>query len=227
MAYRRTQAVVKRLAARRGAILSAARAAAVESGLGAVQIAPIADRANIAAGTLYRYFPSKTELVAELITEFSDTLLEAVRRAANAAPGPLSALAGAIATVAAQIAAQRKLAWGILAEPIDQDLAPSRIASRRMIVGELEARIEAAMRGSHLPSQDAALTAAAILGALNEGLVGPLAPEALDDPVKMHAAVQSLTLMALRAAGVMDARARGLVVQAGVAGPAKATIPAG
>ena len=56
--------------------------------------------------------------------------------------------------------------------------------------------------------------AAAIIGALHEALVGPLAPAGLDDPAKVRDAVQSLTLMALRAVGVMDARARGLVVQA-------------
>ena len=46
MAYRRTQAVVKRLAARRSAILAAARATAAEAGMAAVQIAPVADRGD-------------------------------------------------------------------------------------------------------------------------------------------------------------------------------------
>ena len=47
-----------------------------------------------------------------------------------------------------------------------------------------------------------------------KSLVGPLAPDNLDDPGKLRDAVQSVTLLALRAVGVMDARARGLVVQA-------------
>ena len=51
MVYRRTHQVVKRLAARRSAILSAARDAAAEGGMAAVQIAPVAVRANVAAGT--------------------------------------------------------------------------------------------------------------------------------------------------------------------------------
>ena len=41
-----------------------------------------------------------------------------------------------------------------------------------------------------------------------------LAPDNLDDPAKLRDAVQTVTLLALRAVGVMDARARGLVVQA-------------
>ncbi|MFN5716446.1 MAG: TetR family transcriptional regulator, partial [Bradyrhizobium sp.] len=54
MVYRRTHQVVKRLAARRSAILSAARDAAAAGGMAAVQIAPVAVRANVAAGTVYR-----------------------------------------------------------------------------------------------------------------------------------------------------------------------------
>ena len=52
-----------------------------------------------------------------------------------------------------------------------------------------------------------------LLGALLEGLIGPLAPEDIDDPARAREAVQTLTLFALRGLGVVDARARGLVVQ--------------
>ena len=41
----------------------------------------------------------------------------------------------------------------------------------------------------------------------------------MEDPAKLRDAVQTVTLLALRAVGVMDARARGLVVQAAL--PAK------
>src|SRR3954463_8318347 len=96
MVYRRTHQVVKRLAARRSAILAAARDAAADGGMAAGQIAPGAGRANVAAGTVYRYFPSKADLISELIAEVSRDELAAIRRAAEAAPGPSSALAGAL-----------------------------------------------------------------------------------------------------------------------------------
>jgi AcrR family transcriptional regulator len=214
LVYRRTHQVVKRLAARRSAILAAARDAASEGGMAAVQIAPVATRANVAAGTVYRYFPSKSDLISELIAEVSRDELAAIRRAADAAPGPSSALAAAIATVAVHVLSHRKLAWGILAEPVDAEVAASRLASRREIVGEIESRIAVAVRAGHLPAQDTALAATALLGALHESLVGPLAPDHVEDPAKLRDAVQSVTLLALRAVGVMDARARGLVVQA-------------
>src|SRR3981081_3458621 len=117
MVYRRTHQVVKRLAARRSAILAAARDAAAEGGMSAVQIAPVAVRANVAAGTVYRYFPSKADLISELIAEVSRDELAAIRRAAETAPGPSSALAAAVTTVAVHVLSQRKLAWGLLGEP--------------------------------------------------------------------------------------------------------------
>src|SRR5262249_29572429 len=72
MAYRRTEWVVRRLAARHDAIMAAARGLATERGMGAVQIAPVAARAGIAAGTVYRYFPSKTEMVTALVNAMSE-----------------------------------------------------------------------------------------------------------------------------------------------------------
>uniref|UniRef100_Q07HH0 Transcriptional regulator, TetR family n=1 Tax=Rhodopseudomonas palustris (strain BisA53) TaxID=316055 RepID=Q07HH0_RHOP5 len=214
MVYRRTQQVVKRLAARRLAILAAARDAAAEGGMAAVQIAPVAMRAHVAAGTVYRYFPSKADLISELIAEVTRDELAAIRRAADAAPGPSSALAASVTTVAVHVLSNRKLAWGILAEPVDVDVSSSRLESRRAIAGELETRIAAAVRAGHLPAQDTAIAATALLGALHEALVGPLAPDNVDDPARLRDAVQTVTLLALRAVGVMDARARGLVVQA-------------
>src|SRR5262249_4794417 len=81
--------------ARQDAILAAACDAAAEGGMAAVQIAPVAARAGIATGTVYRYFPSKTELVAALVAALCAREVAALEGAAQAAPGPLSALAAA------------------------------------------------------------------------------------------------------------------------------------
>src|SRR4030081_3626919 len=185
MVYRRTNQVVKRLAARRSAIRGGARDAAADGGMAAVQIAPVAIRANVAAGTVYRYFPSKADLISELIADVSRDELAAIRRAADAAPGPSSALAAAVTTVAVHVLSQRKLAWGILAEPVDVDVTASRLASRREIAHGLAARIAAAGRAGPLPAPDPPLPATAVLGALNEPLVGPLAPDNIEEPAKL------------------------------------------
>src|SRR3954447_24235631 len=217
MPYRRTENVVRKLSARRAAILAAAEGLASESGMGSVQIAPVAERAGIAAGTVYRYFPSKTALVTALVEVQSGTEIAALARAASAAPGPLSALCAAIATFAGRALARRRLAFALIAEPVEPDIEAARVSYRRALAGAFEARIRAALAGGHLPDQDAAAAAAALVGALIESLIGPLAaaPEG-----RLRERVQALTLFALRALGVVDARARGLVVQTPVPEPA-------
>jgi AcrR family transcriptional regulator len=211
MAYRRTERVLQHLAARHDAIVAAARAIAVEHGLGAVQIVPVAERAGIAAGTVYRYFPAKTDLVRALIEAVAARELAAFRRAADAAPGPLSALAAGLVTYAARALRHRRLAFAVSAEPVDAAVDALRITARKAFAAELEARIRAAVAGGHLPEQDAGVVAAALVGLLVEGLVGPLA--APSDAARARDHVQTITLLALRALGVVDARARGLVVQ--------------
>src|ERR1700730_649111 len=218
MIYRRTEKVARRLAERREAIVAAADALAAEGGMAAVQIAPVAARAGIAAGTVYRYFPSKTDLVAAVIQAVSERELAAMRAAADSAPGPLSALAAAVTTFAARALHQRRPAWAVIAEPVDPEIDALRLSYREALVAELERRLAAAVRAGHVPEQDARRAAPALLGALIEGLIGPLAPGAANTGVAREA-VQALTLFALRAVGMVDARARGLVVQAAIPVP--------
>jgi len=212
MVYRRTEKVLRRLAARHDAIIAAARALASEAGMNAVQIAPVAERAGIAAGTVYRYFPSKTDLVGALVAAVSEHEVGAIRSAADAAPGPLSALAAAVTTFAARALRQRRLAWALIAEAVDADVERIRLPYRRVLAAEFEARLLTAIAGKQLPEQDAAVAAPALVGALLEGLAGPLAAASASE-TKTREAVQTLTLFALRAVGVVDAHARGLVVQ--------------
>lgn len=220
MAYRRTERVIRRQAERHDAIVAAASEVASEGGMAAVQIAPVAARAGIAAGTVYRYFPSKTELVGALVASAAEREIAAVKRAADAAPGPLSSLAAAIATFAARALRDRRLAWAVIAEPADAETDAARLEYRQALAGEFEALIKAAIAGGHLPEIDASLAAPALIGALIEGLAGPLSPDVGTDAAKAREAAQTLTLFALRGLGVVDARARGLVVQATPAGDA-------
>src|ERR1700681_2482049 len=122
MPYRQTDNVVRKLAPRHDAILAAACDAAAEGGMAAVQIAPVAQRTGIAAGTVYRYFPSKTAVVAALVAAVSERETAALAAAAKAAPGPLSALAAATITFAVRALARRRLAFALIAEPVEPEV---------------------------------------------------------------------------------------------------------
>lgn len=212
MAYRRTARILDRLAGRREDILRAARAVAAEQGLAAVQIVPVAERAGIAAGTVYRYFPTKADLVEALLTAAGEQDIAAVRSAASEAPGPLSALAGAILTFAAGAARRPRLFAAMLSEPGERDAAGGFIY-RTAMIAEFEKAIGAAIAAGHLPAQDARMAAAAVLGTLIECAGRFSMPGELEPPDPRPLA-QSAGLLALRALGIPDSRARGLIVQA-------------
>jgi AcrR family transcriptional regulator len=216
MPYRRTENVSRKLAARHAAILAAARELAAEGGLATVQIAPVAERAGIAVGTVYRYFPSKTDLVTALAAALADAEIAVLRKTSDAAPGPLSGLAAAITVFAARVAVNRRLAFALMTEPVEPDVHLARRSYRQALADEFGKRIAAAVAGGHLPDQDVGLATAALIGAVNEAFVGPLAPAGRADAARLRAQVQMLTLFALRGLGVIDARARGLVVQTAV-----------
>src|SRR5215211_5809623 len=138
MAYRRTANVVRRLHARHDAIVEAAREAVAAGGMAAVQIVPVAERAGVAAGTVYRYFPGKVDLVSALIETVAEREIEAVRRAAGSAPGPLSALVAAIVTFGVRALRHRRLVWAVIAEPVDAEVDALRQNYRKALADEIE-----------------------------------------------------------------------------------------
>jgi AcrR family transcriptional regulator len=65
---------------RRKRILQAAAALASRGGVEAMQMRTVAERAGVALGTLYRYFPSKMDLVVAVVSEEMDTLDASLQR---------------------------------------------------------------------------------------------------------------------------------------------------
>lgn len=59
---------------RRKSIVKAAAALASRGGVEAMQMRTVAERAGVALGTLYRYFPSKMDLVVAVVSEELDLL---------------------------------------------------------------------------------------------------------------------------------------------------------
>ena len=66
-------------AARRERILDAAMELATDGGWDAVQMREVAERAEVALGTLYRYFPSKVHLLVSLLGRTFTELHESVQ----------------------------------------------------------------------------------------------------------------------------------------------------
>jgi AcrR family transcriptional regulator len=73
---------------RRKRILQAAAALASRGGVEAMQMRTVAERAGVALGTLYRYFPSKMDLVVAVVNEEMDTLEASLERRPPTAATP-------------------------------------------------------------------------------------------------------------------------------------------
>ena len=110
--------------------------------------------------------------------------------------------------IAARALANRRLAFALIAEPVDAAADEARLAFRAALTAEFGKRLFAAIGAGNVPEQDIAVAAPALIGALIEGLIGPLAIQ-VDDAAKTRDAVQALTLFALRAVGVVDAQGAG------------------
>lgn len=73
---------------RRKRIVQTATALALRGGVEAMQMRAVAERAGVALGTLYRYFPSKMDLVVAVVTEELDLLEAGISRRPPAADTP-------------------------------------------------------------------------------------------------------------------------------------------
>ena len=178
MAYRPTEYTEARRAAARERIVSAAQDLIATGGYRAASVAAVAERAGVATGTVYRHFPSKSELFAEVFRRASQHEVDVVSSAA-AGPGPaLDRIAGGVETFARRALRGRRLAWALLAEPVDPAVEAERLVFRRAYRDAFAAAVADGVASGELPEQDPELTAAAMVGAIGEALVGPLSPTA-------------------------------------------------
>jgi AcrR family transcriptional regulator len=176
MAYRQTKRMAARLADRRAAILRAARDLTAENGWTGAQIANVAAKAGIATGTVYRYWPSKADLWAEIVATVSTREVGIVEAIADTDDAPVDRLTAAIQAFAARALRGRRLAYAIIVEPVDPEVEAVRLEYRARLAHCFERILrEGIMRGV-FPQLDPAVAAACIVGAFMEALIGPLAP---------------------------------------------------
>ncbi len=185
-------------------LLRAARAVIEEGGYTAATVAAIADRAGVASGTLYRHFSSKEELFVELFRAVCDREVQAMREAAEAMPGGsthVDRLETVLATFAARALRRPRLAWALIAEPVDPLVDAERLAYRARYSALTADALRAGIEAGELPSQDVELTAAALVGGCGEALVGPLSPLADARKPSDEAVVDALRTFVRRAVG--------------------------
>ena len=166
----------ERRVATRDAIVAGTLSLVGEGGYAAASMQDVARRAGVATGSLYRYFPSKGELLASVFVEAAGRELAIVEGiAAERSRPPVERLAAAVEAFARRALAAPRLAYALMAEPVDPAVEAARLENKRAYQRVFAALLEEAIAAGQIPELDAQLAAAAIIGAFQEALIGPLA----------------------------------------------------
>lgn len=167
--------VAKTRGSTRERFIAAARELLEEGGYAAASVLAISDRVGLAAGALYRHFPSKAALFVEVLRAAANRDLAAIDQAASSGR-MVERLEAAIAVHARRVLRRRRLAWALLYEPVDPLVDAERLVSRRRYCRHMAGLLRQGIAAGELPEQNVELSAAALVGAIAESLVGPLSP---------------------------------------------------
>lgn len=161
-------------------LLRAAADVIQESGWGVASVGAIAERAGVAAGTLYRHFESKAELFVEVVRAVSERELSAMHGASARERSVPERFEAVVATYARRALKNRRLAWALVYEPVDPIVDAERLVYRRNYREGMASLLRLGIADGTIPEQDVDLTAAAVVGVIAETLVGPLSPVSHD-----------------------------------------------
>ena len=200
MPYRPTDRTRARLAQARERIVDAALDQLAEGGYASASVAAVARRSGVATGTLYRHFPSKQDLFAEVFRRAAQREVDALRATTGRGESAANRLAAWVEAFVRRALAEPVRAYALIAEPVDPAIEAERLIFRRAYA---DLFAQALRDGDELPPLDADLTAAAIVGALAEALVGPLQRR----DAGADALVDALQTFVLRSVGVSRAHA--------------------
>jgi len=158
-------------------ILRAARSVVVDGGFGELQMNAVAAAAGVAVGTIYRYFPSRAELCAAIVSTTSQREVDVLSGIAVAEGAPSQKVRDAVRTFAARAIRGRRLAYGLIFEPIDPVVETTRLQYRRAIARVFETIIREGIAAGEFRDVDAEIAGTCLVGAFMEGLIGTLAPD--------------------------------------------------
>jgi AcrR family transcriptional regulator len=149
-----------------------------DGGYAAASVIAIARAAGVATGTMYGHFPSKGELFVEVFRAAGDEVLAQMEEAASQPGAFAERLDAVVATYVGHALRRPRLVWALVYEPVDPVVDAERLSYRRRYCQRLATALKQAIAAREIPSQNAELTAAALVGGIAEALVGPLSPAA-------------------------------------------------
>ncbi len=214
MVYRATQLSQSKKSGTRARILKEAMTLVSQGGFSAAAVVPVAKRSGIATGTIYRHFPSKAELVAEVFRFATEHELAAVIQAMQVGGSVSERLTSAVETFSIRALKAPRLAYALIAEPVDPLVEKERLSYRFAYAEAFEDLINEGVANHEFVNHNTPITAAALVGFLAEVLVGPLAPQSTYEendhertvvvPQDYHVLLTEIKALALRLVGKIN-----------------------
>lgn len=178
MAYRTTATRIDRDQALRQRILACALQRVIDGGFAALTMQALAEDAGIATGSLYRHFRNKGELAAEVFAIASQREVDALGQTLRE-PGPAAQrLRRGLEQFAARAWHSRRLAFALIAEPVEPEVDEQRLLYREAYAELFCELLEDGVRAGEFEVSQISLVSACLVGATAEALVGPLSPPA-------------------------------------------------
>lgn len=159
-------------------ILNAARSVVMDGGFRELQMNAVAAAGGIAVGTIYRYFASRADLCASIVSVTSQRELDVLMAIAGSEGTATEKLHDGVRTFTSRALRGRRLAYGLIFEPIDPAVENARLEYRRAIARVFEGIIRAGMSAREFREVDPQIAATCLVGAFMEGLISALAPDA-------------------------------------------------
>lgn len=181
MAYRETDAVKVRKASRAQHLLRTAELIVREQGFAGLTMQALAERAEVGVGTLYRYFQNKGELATQVFNRATVREVQALRASMQEGASAAERLHNSVLQFANRAIAAPQLAWALIAEPVEPEVDAARLRYREIYASIYQQALDEGIARGEFPPQPTALAAAALVGAISEALVGPLAAPLIDE----------------------------------------------
>ncbi|QEY75337.1 TetR/AcrR family transcriptional regulator [Pseudomonas denitrificans (nom. rej.)] len=207
MAYRHSPARLQKDGELRERILELALARVADGGFAALTMQSLADAAGIATGSLYRHFSGKGELAAEVFARASQHEVDTLGALLKAPGSASERLNRGLQQFAARAWGSRQLAFALIAEPVDPEVDEQRLIYREAYAALFVTLLEQGIAAGEFQPQPVQLTAACLVGAIAEALIGPLSPparaarDAGQSSVSLEDVSDALASFCLRAVG--------------------------
>jgi AcrR family transcriptional regulator len=199
LAYRQTPYTCARKQRTRASILGAARSLIATAGLDGASMAEVAAAAGLGVGTLYRYFPSKADLLREVVRDVCAHELEIVGEVAtHGGTGATERLIAALTVFARRALRSGRTAYAMIAEPTTPEVEAVRLGIRAELASVFAPIVAEGVASGEFPAQSSPISSIALVGAVSEVLVGRLSAATISE-VDAAAVVDEIVGFAVRA----------------------------